>query len=170
MAGALAEMRAVVFELRPAALAEDGLVVALSVHAAAVGAREGVAIAVRGPSERLPLSSEAEHELYRIGQEALANVVKHAHATDASIDVSATDGTVTLGVRDHGRGFVSADERPGGFGLRSMSARARGLGGRLQITSTPGEGTVLLVEVPAAAPSRSGGSGGLSASRAAGAV
>jgi signal transduction histidine kinase len=154
LAAALAEMRALVFELRPSALVEAGLVVALATHAAAVGAREDLAIAVRGPSERLPLRPEDEQQLYRMGQEAMANVVKHACATAASIDVGASEGAVTLGVRDDGRGFDPADVRPGAFGLRSMGARARELGGRLQVTSTPGAGTVVVVKIPAVAPRR----------------
>ena len=77
---ALAEMRALIFELRPGGLAEEGLVAGLTKHAAAVSAREALTIAVEGPSERLPLSPDCEEHLYRIGQEALANVTKHAQA------------------------------------------------------------------------------------------
>jgi signal transduction histidine kinase len=147
--GALAEMRALVFELRPGALAEDGLVVALELHAAAVSAREELAIAVHGPEQRLPLTPAAEEQLYRVGQEALANVVKHAHATEAAIDVTAGGGAVAIAVRDDGWGFDAAVGRAGGFGLRSMRARAADLGGRLEIASAPGRGTDVRVEVPA---------------------
>lgn len=146
--GALAEMRALVFELRPGALAEDGLVVALELHAAAVGAREELTIAVRGPDERLPLTPAAEEQLFRVGQEALANVVKHAHATDAAIDVTTGGGAVTIAISDDGWGFDAAVGRAGGFGLRSMRARAADLGGRLEIASAPGRGTVVRVRVP----------------------
>ena len=147
--GALAEMRALVFELRPGALAEDGLVVALRLHAAGVGAREELAIAVHGPDERLPLTPAAEEQLYRLGQEALANVVKHADASAAAIDVTTAGGAVALAIRDDGRGFDAAVGRAGGFGLRSMRARAAELGSRLEIASAPGHGTVVRVEVPA---------------------
>lgn len=147
--GALAEMRALVFELRPGALAEDGLVVALRLHAAAVSAREELAIAVHGPDERLPLTSEAEEQLYRLAQEALANVVKHAHATEVAIDVSTAGGAVAMAIRDDGRGFDAAAGRAGSFGLRSMRARATDLGGRLEIASAPARGTVVRVDVPA---------------------
>ncbi|HTE60896.1 MAG TPA: sensor histidine kinase, partial [Solirubrobacteraceae bacterium] len=147
--GALAEMRALVFELRPGALAEDGLVVALTLHAAAVGAREELAIAVHGPDARLPLTPAAEEQLYRVGQEALANVVRHAHATEAVIEVTMAHDVVTMAVRDDGRGFDAAVGRSGGFGLRSMRARAADLGGRLEIAGAPGGGTVVRVEIPA---------------------
>lgn len=146
---ALAEMRALVFELRPGALAEDGLVVALELHAAAVSAREELAIAVHGPDERLPLAPAAEEQLYRLGQEALANVVKHAHASEAAIDVTTADGAVAIEIRDDGRGFDAAVGRAGGFGLRSMRARAADLGSRLEIASAPGRGTVVRVKLPA---------------------
>ncbi len=67
-------MRALIFELRPGGLAEEGLVSALTKHAGAVSAREGLSIEVTGPSERLPVNAECEEHLYRLGQEALANV------------------------------------------------------------------------------------------------
>ncbi len=145
--GALAEMRALVFELRPGALAEDGLVAALSKHAAAVSAREELAIAVHGPSERLALSQPAEEQLYRVAQEALANVVKHARATTVTITVTQDRGAVALEIRDDGRGFRSANEVTEGFGLRSMRARVAELGGRFEIASAPDRGTAVRAEV-----------------------
>ena len=86
--GALAEMRALIFELRPGALAEEGLVAALTKQASALSAREGLAIEVDGPDERLPLEPEVEEQLYRLGQEALANVVKHARASNATVRIA----------------------------------------------------------------------------------
>ena len=86
--GALAEMRALIFELRPGALAEEGLVAAVSKHAAAIAAREGIDVDVTGPADRLPLSPEAEEQLYRLAQEALNNVVKHARTAAASVAVT----------------------------------------------------------------------------------
>jgi signal transduction histidine kinase len=147
--GALAEMRALILELRPGALAEEGLVAALSKQAAALSAREGLVIEVDGPDARLPLGPEVEEQLYRLGQEALANVVKHARASSATVRIAANDDTVTIEVHDDGRGFDPAAVGPEHFGLRSMRGRVADLGGRLEITSTPGGGTVLRVEVPA---------------------
>jgi signal transduction histidine kinase len=147
--GALAEMRALIFELQPGALAEEGLVAALAKQASALSAREGLVIEVDGPDERLPIRAEVEEQLYRVGQEALANVVKHARATSATVRVAATDDTVSIEVSDDGRGFDPAAVSPDHFGLRSMRGRVADLGGRLEITSTPGRGTALRVEVPA---------------------
>jgi signal transduction histidine kinase len=147
--GALAEMRALIFELQPGALAEEGLVAALGKLAAALSAREGLAIEVDGPDERLPIGVEAEEQLYRVGQEALANVVKHARAGSATVRIAATDDTVSIEVSDDGRGFDPAAVGSDHFGLRSMRGRVADLGGRLEITSAPGRGTTLRVEVPA---------------------
>ena len=146
--GALAEMRALIFELRPDALAREGLVAALTEQSSALSAREGLPIEIHGPVERLPLSPEAEEQLYRLGQEALANVVKHARASRATVRIEASDGIVSMDVSDDGCGFESAAVSPGHFGLQSMRGRAADLGGRLEITSAPGHGTALRVEVP----------------------
>jgi signal transduction histidine kinase len=147
--GALAEMRALIFELQPGALAEEGLVAAVTKQASALSAREGLAIGVDGPGERLPLRPEVEEQLYRLGQEALANVVKHARASSATVHIEARDDSVLMDVSDDGRGFDPAAVGPQHFGLRSMRGRVADLGGRLQVTSRPGRGTVLRVEVPA---------------------
>jgi signal transduction histidine kinase len=147
--GALAEMRALIFELQPGALVEEGLVAALGKQASALSAREGLAIEVDGPDERLPVGVEVEEQLYRVGQEALANVVKHARAARATVRIAATHDTVSIEVSDDGRGFDPAAVGPDHFGLRSMRGRVADLGGRLEITSTPGRGTTLRVEVPA---------------------
>jgi signal transduction histidine kinase len=147
--GALAEMRALILELRPGALAEEGLVAALAKQAAALSAREGLVIGVDGPNDRLPLGPGVEEQLYRLGQEALANVVKHARASSAKVRVAAAGDHVSVEVSDDGRGFDPATVGPEHFGLRSMRGRVADLGGRLEITSAPGRGTVLRVQVPA---------------------
>jgi signal transduction histidine kinase len=147
--GALAEMRALILELRPDALAEEGLVAALTKQAAALSAREGLSIEVDGPDGRLPLGPQVEEQPYRLGQEALANVLKHARATSATVRIAAAGDTVSIEVQDDGRGFDPAAVGPEHFGLRSMRGRVGDLGDRLEITSAPGRGTVLRVEVPA---------------------
>jgi signal transduction histidine kinase len=106
-------------------------------------------IAVNGPDAHLPLGPEVEEQLYRLGQEALANVVKHARASNATVRIAVNDDTVLMEVSDDGRGFDPAAVGRDHFGLRSMRGRAADLGGRLKVTSTPGRGTVLRVEVPA---------------------
>jgi signal transduction histidine kinase len=147
--GALAEMRALIFELRPGALAEEGLVAAFSKQALALGAREGLVIEVDGPAEHLPLEPQVEEQLYRLGQEALANVVKHARASSATVRIATKDDTVSMEVSDDGCGFDPAAVGRGHFGLRSMQGRVADLGGRLHVISSLGHGTVLRVEVSA---------------------
>lgn len=148
---ALAEMRALIFELRPDGLAEEGLVAALTKHAGAITAREDLPIDVTGPAERLPIDADAEEQLYRLGQEALANVVKHADATRASVDVGIDGTRVTIEIRDNGCGFDPDARFAGHFGLESMRSRAEDLGGRVEIVSSNGaaDGSVVRIEVPA---------------------
>jgi PAS domain S-box-containing protein len=147
--GALAEMRALIFELRPGALAEEGLVAAVSKHAAAVAAREGIDVDVTGPADRLPLRPETEEQLYRLTQEALNNVVKHARTVAASVVVTSSPAQVTVAIRDDGIGFDPSLGRPGHLGLASMRERVTRLGGRLDVASAPGCGTTITATVPA---------------------
>jgi len=145
---ALAEMRALIFELRPGGLAEEGLVAGLTKHTAAVSAREALTMAVEGPSERLPVSPDCEEHLYRIGQEALANVTKHAQAEHAQVTVTSDADLVVLEVRDDGRGFDPTAVFVGHLGLESMRSRASEIGAAIRIDSRPGEGTLVAVELP----------------------
>jgi signal transduction histidine kinase len=145
---ALAEMRGLIFELRPGALAEEGLVAGLVRHAAAVGARAELSVTVDGPAERLPLPLEAEESLYRLVQEAVANAVKHARASRIEVTVERTAHGVRLTVSDDGRGFDPDLSYAGHYGLESMRTRAEELGGRLELTSAPEHGTNVRVEVP----------------------
>jgi signal transduction histidine kinase len=147
--GALAEMRALIFELRPGALSEEGLAAALQKHTAAVSAREGLKITLHAPDDRLGLDAEVEEQLYRLSQEALHNVVKHAAARHVAIDLSCdATGTVVLEIEDDGVGFNSADIAPGHMGLHTMSDRVRQVGGDLRIISRPGQGTIVRASVP----------------------
>ena len=97
-------------------------------------------------NERLP--ADVETALYRIVQEALTNVVKHANAHNVSIVLTRRDGSVSALVEDDGRGF-SPDKTPGdGLGLTGMRERMSLLGGSLRIESAPGAGSTLVAEVP----------------------
>jgi signal transduction histidine kinase len=142
------EMRALIFELRRDPV-HDGLVSALTRHASELRAANLPTIEVRGPRLGLGLSQEVEAQLYGIGREALANVLKHARATAALVQVEARTEEVLVQVRDNGRGFDPAETHPGHFGLDSMRSRAAEIGGRLTIASTPGYGTVVRVRIPA---------------------
>ena len=149
--GALAEMRALIFELRPEALAEEGLVAALSRQAAAVSAREQLPVAVDGPPDRLSLPAGAEENSYRIVLEALHNAVKHAGASQVTIAVAA-DGQhgARIRVTDDGAGFEPSAVGPGHLGLRTMAERAAAIGADLELISSPGAGTCVQLTLPAA--------------------
>jgi signal transduction histidine kinase len=96
--------------------------------------------------ERLPV--EIETALYRIVQEALTNVVKHAAASRVTIVLTQKGNAVSLLVQDDGGGFNPEDVREGGLGLTGMRERVSLLGGRLSVDSTEGAGTMLSAEVP----------------------
>ncbi len=146
---ALAEMRALIFELRPGSLERDGLVQALRTHAAAVEGRTGISILTE-MDEIDRLAPATEGALYRIAQEALHNTVKHARARQVRLRLSrAPEGRVRLTIHDDGIGFDTDAVVGDGIGLAGMRARAERAGGVLEIRSTPGEGTHVEVEVPA---------------------
>jgi PAS domain S-box-containing protein len=141
---ALAEMRALIFELRPRGLETDGLAQALRNHGAAVQGRTGIAVAVEIRIEdRLPL--DTEEALYRISQEALHNVVKHANARSARIRLRRSGQDVKLTVEDDGQGFDPAVVSGTRLGLSGMRQRAERVGGRLAIGRRRGGGTRVAV-------------------------
>ena len=152
---AQSEMRSLIYELRRDPV-EDGLVAAL--HECAEDRCEGTALAVgvEGPVGHLPISRDAEAQLFAIGREALTNVVKHARAANASVRVHVDADRVLLEISDDGRGFDPDRRHAGHYGLESMRGRASEIGGRLNIASAPGLGTVIRVETPVAAAAADG--------------
>ncbi|MBX6340920.1 MAG: PAS domain S-box protein [Thermomicrobiaceae bacterium] len=143
--GALAEMRTLLFELRPNALVEAPLADLLRHLGDAVTGRTRlpVTVTVEGVP---PLAADVQLSLYRIAQEALNNVVKHAQASRIELDAwGAPDGAVRLRVRDDGQGFDPSGAPGGHFGLQSMRERAGEIGAALTVTSVPGQGTEVLV-------------------------
>lgn len=145
------QLRRLSHEFRPTMLDDLGLVPALTHLASSVSQRTGLEIAVEGVlEERLP--SPMETALYRIVQEALSNVVRHARASRGAIRVQRTEEAVTCTIEDDGVGFdLDASAVPGaatGIGLSGMRERAAGIGGTLEVRSGPGRGTVLAVTVP----------------------
>ena len=141
------EMRRFIYEWGPEGIA-DGLVPAFERHVATLGDDISVRVKVDGPSSRLPLTRTVETQLYGIGREALANIVKHARADAAHVRVITVDHRVVLEVADNGRGFDPSSTHTGHFGLDSMRSRADEIGADLRISSARGEGTVVQVEVP----------------------
>ena len=143
----LQDVRRLAVELRPSALDDFGLVAALERLTSAFAEQTGIAVdfgAALG-SDRLP--GELETALYRIVQESLTNVVKHARARHVSIALTRMEGYVTAVVEDDGQGF-DPDAEGDGFGLIAMRERLGLLGGRLRIESSPGAGTAIAADVP----------------------
>jgi signal transduction histidine kinase len=143
----LAEMRALIFELRPESLETEGLVAAIEKQVASTRARHQIAIEaelMEEPDCRL----DVKEALYRITQEALQNVVKHAAASRATVELARDDGTLRLTVTDDGRGFDPSEEFPGHIGLHSMPERAAKLGGTVVVESGPGRGTRVVADIP----------------------
>jgi signal transduction histidine kinase len=145
--GASAEMRALIFELRPAALVEEGLVAGLRNQAAALSGRGEAQVTVHGPETRLDLQADVEEHLYRITSEALHNVIKHSGADAATVRISFEMGSLSVEVHDNGGGFDPNVDHPGHLGLRTMAERARTIGAELSIASAPGQGTTVLLSL-----------------------
>ena len=147
---ALAEMRALIFELRPGNIEHDGLLAALKTHSTGLQGRIGLPIVVTSNlTERLPLA--LEEVLYRISQEALHNIVKHAGARQVTLSVDRTGSGVRLRIADDGKGFVTTTVADGHLGLAGMRARAEKIGALFEVTSKPGSGTTIEVSVPESA-------------------
>jgi len=145
------ELRRLSHELRPPVLDDLGLVPALEFLADGVSSRIGVPIVVTGSVTARPAGA-VEVAVYRVIQEALTNVAKHAHASNVVIAVRQSESTLHCSVRDNGTGFdisamaVNPAER--GLGLLSIRERIDALGGTHQIVTAPGEGTEVLLAVP----------------------
>ena len=141
------ELNVLIQEMRPAALEGKGLATALREYVArwSEGAEIPADFRVQGERE-VPL--EAEQAIFRIAQEAMANVARHSEARHAEIDLVYTRNAVTLRVADDGRGFDPSRNPGGGFGLQSMRERLVRLGGHVNVESAPGKGTRVEVFCP----------------------
>jgi signal transduction histidine kinase len=144
----LAEMRALIFELRPESLETEGLVSALEKQAAATRARYRLEVDTALPAEEPDAPLAVKEALYRIAQEAMHNTVKHARASKITLRLDADAGALTLEVSDDGAGFDPDGEFPGHLGLRSMRERVSALSGTLELESELGAGTRLRAAVP----------------------
>jgi signal transduction histidine kinase len=158
---ALGEMRALLHELRPADSEEDGtehasngmalvrkrgVVVALHQLASRIRS-EALQVSVQGSAGgRLPRN--VEETLYRIAQEALGNVIRHASASTVTIVIGRVGDVIHLTIEDDGRGFDPESARPAGFGLRHMRERSEALGGSCAIGPRKSGGTIVDVQIP----------------------
>lgn len=144
----LEEARRSVLDLRAAPLEGRSLVEALAALAAEGAAGEASPIVFEAAGGSRPLPVRVEVGLYRIAQEALTNVFRHAAAQRVTVQLVTTPGEIRLTIVDDGRGFDPAEVSGDRFGLIGLNERARLLGGRLRLESSPGTGTRLEVEVP----------------------
>ena len=148
-------IRNVMADLRPPVLDDYGLLAALEWYAARVAAQTDLAIYVQGQELTPRPNAALEHALFRITQEALTNVVKHAQATQVEISLSAVNGVIRLEIGDDGRGIdvalLDGAASPQTWGLLNMRERAGAVGGTFQILSGSKHGTSILVEIPSEA-------------------
>lgn len=148
--GSLTEARRSVRALAPQELGRAHLPDALRTLTERWSRTQGISTRVEVTGTREPLSPAIEVSLFRVAQESLTNVAKHAEASRVGVTLSYTGIEVLLDVRDDGRGF--AEGAGSGFGLTSMRQRIRGVGGHIEVQSAPGEGTSVSARVPAIAP------------------
>jgi signal transduction histidine kinase len=149
VADALRRTRQLAFELRPTVLDDLGLAPAVQRLTADLAERSGltVDVAVDGLPPREQLSSEISTVVYRVVQEALTNVVRHARASNVSVSLTAHGGRLRAVVEDDGDGFDPAAQT-GQLGLQGMRERTELVGGTLQVVSSPGSGVSVVLDVP----------------------
>ena len=142
------EMTALLNELRPGGLDERGLIVALTDYLDTFERREGISVRWQNNAAHdLSLSLSYEQALFRIAQEALTNIAKHADARQVKISLDVVSEKTMLVIMDDGIGFDPATLQSSGWGLIAMRERALAIGGRLDIKSSPGQGTKILVKI-----------------------
>lgn len=142
---ATTDIRRLVYNLRPPALDDLGLVGAVQAQAQALNQPGNLQVVVQA-DQLPPLPAAVEVAAYRIAQEALANVVRHAHAAHCAITLRLRDGDLTLVIRDDGHGLHSGTAS--GLGLKSMRERASELGGEFAVVSTVGGGATVYARLP----------------------
>ncbi len=145
--GAQKELNLLIHEMRPAALEDRGLAPALRDYVKSWSERGEMKAGVHVRGER-EVSLEVEQAVFRVAQEALANVARHSGASWAEVELLYGPDSVTLRVSDDGRGFDPGSLPKSGFGLESMGERAERLGGSFDIGSEPGEGTRAVLTLP----------------------
>jgi NarL family two-component system sensor histidine kinase LiaS len=141
------ELAMLIQELRPAPLDSESLPKALERYTNDWSRQTGVSTNLQMRGER-PLAQAIEQTIFRVTQEALANVARHSAAEDVNIELTYTPESVKLSVIDNGQGFDPVENETHGYGLKSMQERVDRLGGQLGIESAPGKGTKILLEIP----------------------
>jgi two-component system sensor histidine kinase UhpB len=144
--GAVEDVRRLAHSLRPVALDELGLVAALTSLCSGMAHSTGLKIVRHFPADLPAMAPEVETVLYRVTQESLTNVARHASADRVDVRLALTDESVVLTVSDDGRGITDGAAMNGG--VRGMRERALLVGSRLQVSSTPGAGSTVELRVP----------------------
>lgn len=142
-----AELHALIHEMQPADLIGKGLVAAVRGYGAAWSRRTGIPVAVRAHNDG-DIPEAVEQALFRVIQEALANIVQHSAAARVSLDLTWHDETLTVQVADNGNGFTPTAIQHAGFGLRNMRERMVAVGGTVAVESAPGAGTRVVCVYP----------------------
>jgi signal transduction histidine kinase len=144
------ELRSLILQLRPPALQQDGLAASLAKHLEVVGRTHGIGTRLDASSVD-PIDADTEQALFRIAQEAVTNVVRHAAASEVTVALTRDGDHILLSIADDGAGFDPAHRAISSrrLGLVSMRERAADLGGSLIIESEPGAGTMVRARVPA---------------------
>ena len=145
---AMEELLQLARQLRPTALDDHGFLPAIEEQLRRFKAQHGVEIRLTTTGSLDDLGSEQQLVLYRVTQEALNNIARHARASHVDVAIRRSNGSVALAVTDDGEGFDYANERRG-LGLDGMAERARLVDGDFEVSTRPGKGTKLQLTVPA---------------------
>ncbi|HEU4890825.1 MAG TPA: sensor histidine kinase [Vicinamibacterales bacterium] len=148
---AMTEMEAMLDQLQSAPISNEGLIAFLRKQCEALGFRTGATVSFTAgplPDERA-LDPGARQAIARVAQESLSNVARHARARNVTVSLGPAEGWTVLTIKDDGAGFTpGSPPRPAGMGMENLAMRAAEVGGSLDVTSTPGAGTVVRFAVP----------------------
>jgi signal transduction histidine kinase len=146
---AVAATRRIVTDLRPSVLDDLGLAAALRWQATEFAKHTGARVDVDAPETGLHIDRDIALALFRIFQETLTNVARHAKATEVAVKLSSTDGALVLQIHDNGVGLSEEDLRkPTSLGIRGMRERAQQLGGDISVSAEAGSGTTVIISIP----------------------
>jgi signal transduction histidine kinase len=146
---AVGATRKIVTDLRPSILDDLGLAAALRWQASEHQKHTGIEVIVETPDPDVAIERDVALTLFRIFQETLTNVARHAKATKVAVELESTDSAYVLQVRDNGVGVSPADiAKPESHGIRGIRERAQQLGGNLSVASQPDRGTTIVVSIP----------------------
>jgi two-component system, NarL family, sensor kinase len=142
------ETRKIAYNMMPDVLIELGLQKALKSLVNRMNQMNTLSFELKYQEPFLPISSSAEIQLYRIVQEALNNVIKHAKASWCEVNICSTNSGIKLIISDNGRGFDRKEQKQEGMGLKSLTSRVNSLGGTYKLVTAPGLGCKIIVDLP----------------------